>query len=187
MTTYRPQDYHSIGIYIPNAPSHCRCLLPISAPGPSPTDEPDFVSSQLTPEPGEAIFLSVEGVEGEKKDSPTSSAGDQSQSEVRQQAQLLAMQQKVSNLELENRLLKREVASMNDELSGVMGRVREAGVSVGQYEAEIASLREQASRSDHVIRQLRSHEEDLQAMLEARDSQIQVTERVVVIVNSSRV
>lgn len=91
------------------------------------------------------------------------------------QLERVALQQKVSNLELENKLLKREVASLNDELGAVMGRVHEVKESVARYESEIGSLREQATRADHMIRQLRSHEEDLQAALEARDSQIQVT------------
>lgn len=91
-----------------------------------------------------------------------------------EQPQVMALQQKVSNLELENKLLKREVASLNDELGLMMGRVRDAGESVSQYESEISALREHASRSDHMIRQMRSQEEDLQAAIEARDSQIQV-------------
>ena len=99
---------------------------------------------------------------------------EQAQSQDDLLAQRVALQQKVSNLELENRLLKREVASLNDELGSVMGRVKEAGENMNHYEAEIASLREQVSQSDHRIRQLRSHEDDLQATLEARDAQIQV-------------
>lgn len=58
-----------------------------------------------------------------------------------------------------------------------MERVREAEEGVASHRGEVDTLREQATRSDHVIRQLRSQEEDLQAVLEARDSQIQVRER----------
>jgi len=47
-----------------------------------------------------------------------------------EQPQVMALQQKVSNLELENKLLKREVASLNDELGLMMGRVRDAGESM---------------------------------------------------------
>lgn len=89
-------------------------------------------------------------------------------------SQLVTLQQRVSNLELENKLLKREVASLNDELGVMMGRVRDAGESVAQYEREISALRDHTSQSDHMIRQMRSQEEDLQAALEARDSQIEV-------------
>ena len=89
-------------------------------------------------------------------------------------SELLALQQRISNLELENKLLKREVASLNDELGVMVVRVRETGEGAGRYEKEIAALREQVAKGDHMIRQLRSHEEDLQSALEAKDSQIQV-------------
>ena len=85
-----------------------------------------------------------------------------------------SLRQKVSNLELENKLLKREVASLSDEMGSLMTRLNEASDSTSQYEREIQSLREQVSQSDHVIRQLRSHDDDLQALLEARDQQIAV-------------
>lgn len=97
-----------------------------------------------------------------------------STSQILEQSQLVTLQQRVSNLELENKLLKREVASLNDELGVMMGRVRDAGENVAQYEREISTLREHTSQSDRMIRQMRSQEEDLQAALEARDSQIEV-------------
>ena len=89
-------------------------------------------------------------------------------------SELLALQQRISNLELENKLLKREVGSLNDELGVMLVRVRETGEGAGRYEKEIAALREQVAKGDHMIRQLRSHEEDLQSILEAKESQIQV-------------
>ena len=85
-----------------------------------------------------------------------------------------SLRQKVSNLELENKLLKREIGSLNDEMGTLMTRLNEASDSTSRYEREIQSLREQVSQSDHVIRQLRSHDDDLQALLEARDQQIAV-------------
>lgn len=89
-------------------------------------------------------------------------------------AELEVWKQKVSNLELGNRLMKREVNALNEELSGVMQRLNEAGDIKSRYETEMHALREQVSRADHMIRQLRSHEEDLQASVVARDSQIEV-------------
>lgn len=85
------------------------------------------------------------------------------------------MQQKVSGLELENKLLKREMSSLNDELGTVLERVREAEECMALHRTEAESLREQTAASERVIRQLRSHDEDIQAALEARDSQIQVS------------
>ena len=89
-------------------------------------------------------------------------------------AEVHKLRQKVSNVELENKLLKREVASLNDEMGTLMTRLSEASDSSSHYDREIQSLREQVSQSDHVIRQLRSHGDDLQALLEARDQQIVV-------------
>ena len=89
-------------------------------------------------------------------------------------AEVGTLRQKVSNLELENKLLKREVGSLNDEMGTLMTRLNEASDSSSRYDREIQSLREQVSQSDHVIRQLRSHDDDLQALLEARDQQIAV-------------
>ena len=91
-----------------------------------------------------------------------------------QQAELEEWKQKVSNLKLENKLMKREVNSLNEELSSLMLKVKEGSNSKAQYEGEMQTLREQVSRADHTLRQLRSHEEDLQASVEARDSQIEV-------------
>ena len=85
-----------------------------------------------------------------------------------------SLRQKVSNLELENKLLKREIGSLNDEMGTLMTRLNGASDGTSRYEREIQSLREQVSQSDHVIRQLRSHDDDLQALLEARDQQIAV-------------
>ena len=84
------------------------------------------------------------------------------------------MQQKVSSLELENKLLKREVSSLNDELNTLLERVREAEEREAAHRGESEGLREQTSRSAGVMWQLQSHHEDLQAAMEARDSQIQV-------------
>lgn len=89
-------------------------------------------------------------------------------------AELEKWKQMVSNLELENKLMKREVTSLNEELGGVMTRLNDSSQSFAHYQSEIHALREQASQSDHMIRQLRSHGEDLQAALEVRDSQLQV-------------
>ena len=94
--------------------------------------------------------------------------------EASHEAELEEWKQKVSNLNLENKLLKREVSSLNEEMSTAMSRMEGITSSKDHYESEIHALREQASRLDHMIRQLRSQEEDLQASMVARDSQIEV-------------
>ena len=89
-------------------------------------------------------------------------------------AEIESLKQTVSNLELENKLLKREIGSLNEELASLMDKLSGHDESVAHYESEIHALREQASRTDHMIRQLRSHDEDLRATLDSRDSQITV-------------
>lgn len=90
------------------------------------------------------------------------------------EVELEEWKRKVSTLELENKLMKREVGALSEELSGVMSRINKTSSMKAHYESEMHALREQASRSDHMIRQLRSHEEDLRATAIARDSQVEV-------------
>lgn len=95
-------------------------------------------------------------------------------SESSQRKELEDLKQAISNYELENKLLKREISSLNQELDSVMHKTSGHEEQVAHYESEIHALREQASRTDHMIRQLRSHDEDLRASLEARDAQLSV-------------
>lgn len=88
-------------------------------------------------------------------------------------SQVFQLQQKVSNLELENKLLNREVRSLTGELGALRSQSAEMKDTILHYESEVDSLREEVSRTDHMIRQLRSGEEDIKAELDARNSQIQ--------------
>ena len=146
-------------------------------------EEVDGTTGDLPP--GAAVAESISASKEEEETETTATELSQQQTDASEteqdqstdsqlHAKITSLQQKLSNLSLENKLLKREVSSLNDELSQVSGRVKEVGNATARYESEIDALREQASRSDHMIRQLRSHEEDLQAALDARDSQIQV-------------
>lgn len=128
-------------------------------------DDHTLASSPLEPEREHEVEVNIN-----KEARPSSSADSESATA----AELEKWKQTVSNLELENKLMKREVISLNEELGGVMTRLNEASQSVVHYQSEIHALREQSSQSDHMIRQLRSHDEDLQAAVEVRDSQLQV-------------
>ena len=110
----------------------------------------------------------------DRPNTPGAGEGVASTGDGSHEAELEEWKHKVSTLELENKLMKREVSALNEELSGVMSRINEASSVKAHYESEMHALREQASRSDHMIRQLRSHEEDLRATALARDSQVEV-------------
>lgn len=88
-------------------------------------------------------------------------------------SQLLQLQQKASNLELENKLLREEVRSLTGELEVLRHHSAEMKDTLLHYESEVDSLREEVTRTDHMMRRLRSGEEDSKAELDARNSQIQ--------------
>ena len=129
------------------------------------------LKSEKTAEQSSNISESQPIPSGDHSDGPSQPQNNTDQTLL---VEVDSLHQKVSNLELENKLLKREIGSLNDEMGTLMTRLNEASDSTSRYEREIQSLREQVSQSDHVIRQLRSHDDDLQALLEARDQQIAV-------------
>ena len=86
----------------------------------------------------------------------------------------IALQQRISSLELENRLLKQEMTSLNSELGAMTGRLREVEGERGKRAEERQELRERLEQLERALRKLHSREEDLQAMLNARDTQIEV-------------
>ncbi|XP_050405354.1 golgin subfamily A member 5 [Patella vulgata] len=79
--------------------------------------------------------------------------------------------QHISSLELENRLLRNEVASLNTEMASLLQRSKEA-----QTELENAKMKVNKSNSenDQVVRELRARENDLTEALAAKDSQLAI-------------
>ncbi|CAH1792461.1 unnamed protein product [Owenia fusiformis] len=86
----------------------------------------------------------------------------------------LQAQQQLSSLELENKLLKSEVASLNQEMSSVIDRVKMTNKEVEKHKRKTEMLNQQLSRSDQIIRELQSRESDLTESLGAKDSQLAV-------------
>ena len=84
------------------------------------------------------------------------------------------LKEQVSNLELENRLLKREVTSLNQELTNVTDRARQAEKGLSDVRRQMESSRQVSSQSDRLVRDLQGRHDDLIQTLAARDSQIAV-------------
>ncbi|XP_078349611.1 golgin subfamily A member 5-like isoform X2 [Oculina patagonica] len=80
----------------------------------------------------------------------------------------------VSNLELENMLLRKEVASLNEEMVSVVQRAKEAERKVKDAEKQLQRSQEQLSTSEDIARQLRMKEDDFTEALNAKDSQLAV-------------
>eukprot|EP00118_Oscarella_pearsei_P001753 m.8360 g.8360 ORF g.8360 m.8360 type:complete len:695 (+) comp20534_c0_seq1:40-2124(+) len=85
-----------------------------------------------------------------------------------------ALRDKISNLELENRLLKREVTSLNEELSATAERNRHIHDELVGARKELEPSRQRASKTDRLMRDLQSQHDDLTATLAAKDSQLAV-------------
>lgn len=84
------------------------------------------------------------------------------------------LQQKVSSLELENKLLKNEVASLNQEMATVLQRSKDAQNEVELMRKKLEGNQRTQSQSDQMVRELQSRESDLMEALQAKDSQLGV-------------
>ncbi|XP_071784235.1 golgin subfamily A member 5-like [Asterias amurensis] len=80
----------------------------------------------------------------------------------------------LSSLALENKLLKNEVASLNQEMMAAHSRARSAQEELYIVKEEMQRRQQQMSSSDSIIRQLQAREEDLTEELGAKNSQLAV-------------
>lgn len=83
-------------------------------------------------------------------------------------------QQNLSSLELENKLLKNEVQSLNQEMSSVVNRAKEAETELNRVKKKMNEHNRSSSKHDHMLRELQSRESDLMEVLGAKDSQLAV-------------
>ncbi|CAB4015650.1 golgin subfamily A member 5 [Paramuricea clavata] len=81
---------------------------------------------------------------------------------------------RVSNLELENKLLRKEVDSLNGELLSLVQRSKEAQERVQSAERESERLNEQLKKEGKLLREFQSREDDLREAMSAKDSQLAV-------------
>ncbi|ESP02313.1 hypothetical protein LOTGIDRAFT_82054, partial [Lottia gigantea] len=79
--------------------------------------------------------------------------------------------QHISSLELENRLLRNEVSSLNTEMASLLARSKDSQKELENTKKQIHSS---ASQNDQIIRELRARENDLSEALTAKDSQLAI-------------
>ncbi|XP_078720733.1 golgin subfamily A member 5 isoform X1 [Lampetra fluviatilis] len=82
--------------------------------------------------------------------------------------------QELSNLRLENQLLRNEVSSLNQEMVSLMQRNKQIQEDLGLARARMEKWDADASRGDRVARLLQARVDDLTASLAAKDSQLAV-------------
>lgn len=79
-----------------------------------------------------------------------------------------------SSMDLENRLLKNEVASLNQEMSSLVQRAKDSQTELVRLKQKMADQVQSATKSDHIIRELQNREQDLMEALGAKDSQLAI-------------
>ncbi|KAG5266099.1 hypothetical protein AALO_G00249780 [Alosa alosa] len=82
--------------------------------------------------------------------------------------------QVLSNLRLENQLLRSEVASLNQEMASVIQRAKDTQEELNLARARTEKWNSDQSRTDRAIRELRSQVDDLTEALSAKDGQLAV-------------
>ncbi|XP_048586327.1 golgin subfamily A member 5 [Nematostella vectensis] len=81
---------------------------------------------------------------------------------------------RVSNLELENKLLRKEVSSLNEEMVSQLQRAKDAEKRAQETDRHLDHAQQQLSINEGIIRQLRQAEDDFNEALSAKDSQLAV-------------
>ncbi|XP_051006662.1 golgin subfamily A member 5 [Acomys russatus] len=84
------------------------------------------------------------------------------------------MSHELSNLRLENQLLRNEVQSLNQEMASVLQRSKETQEELNKARARVEKWNVDHSKSDRITRELRAQVDDLTEAVAAKDSQLAV-------------
>ncbi|XP_051886886.1 golgin subfamily A member 5 isoform X2 [Pristis pectinata] len=80
----------------------------------------------------------------------------------------------LSNLRLENQLLRNEVNSLNQEMASLIQRSKQTQEELNKARKQIEKWNTENSKTDRISRELRSQVDDLNEVLSAKDSQLAV-------------
>uniref|UniRef100_A0A671L1G1 Golgin subfamily A member 5 n=1 Tax=Sinocyclocheilus anshuiensis TaxID=1608454 RepID=A0A671L1G1_9TELE len=93
---------------------------------------------------------------------------------IKDQQQQQGQEQVISNLRLENQLLRSEVSSLNQEMASVIQRAKNMQEEVNLARARAEKWNLDQSRVDRTVRELRAQVDDLTEALSAKDGQLAV-------------
>ncbi|XP_051833311.1 golgin subfamily A member 5 [Antechinus flavipes] len=82
--------------------------------------------------------------------------------------------QELSNLRLENQLLRNEVQSLNQEMALLIQRSKETQEELNKARARVEKWNVDHSKNDQIVRELRAQVDDLTEAIGAKDSQLAV-------------
>ncbi|XP_077092753.1 golgin subfamily A member 5 [Siphateles boraxobius] len=106
------------------------------------------------------------------EDQPTPEIPHQDRHEDLQQQQ--GQEQVISNLRLENQLLRNEVSSLNQEMASLIQRAKDTQEEVNLARARADKWNSDQSRVDRTVRELSAQVDDLTEALSAKDGQLAV-------------
>lgn len=112
-----------------------------------------------------------EDQEGSPKESPSSDATCTDHSPAPSDG---GKSHELSNLRLENQLLRNEVQSLNQEMASLLQRSKETQEELTKARARVEKWNADHSKSDRVTRELRAQVDDLTEAAAAKDSQLAV-------------
>ncbi|XP_035183914.1 golgin subfamily A member 5 isoform X2 [Oxyura jamaicensis] len=130
------------------------------------TTEDNSTRSQETPDSSDSgLGAQVDGV----KDSSLSAAANPSLT-----ANDDFKSHELSNLRLENQLLRNEVQSLNQEMASLIQRSKETQEELNKSRERVEKWNVDHSKSDRLVRELRARVDDLTEAVGAKDSQLAV-------------
>ncbi|XP_065822615.1 golgin subfamily A member 5 [Labrus bergylta] len=116
--------------------------------------------SQETPEGSDSGFALPQ--ESSRQEPPPPPPTEEPQSQI------------LSSLRLENQLLRSEVASLNQEMASVIQRAKSLQDELNQTRLRADRWNSEQAQTDRMLRELRSHVDDLTEALSAKDGQLAV-------------
>lgn len=96
------------------------------------------------------------------------------QQDRHQEFQQQGQEQVISNLRLENQLLRNEVSSLNQEMASLIQRAKDTQAEVNLARARADKWNSDQSRVDRTVRELSAQVDDLTEALSAKDGQLAV-------------
>nr|XP_048305446.1 golgin subfamily A member 5 [Myodes glareolus]XP_048305447.1 golgin subfamily A member 5 [Myodes glareolus]XP_048305448.1 golgin subfamily A member 5 [Myodes glareolus]XP_048305449.1 golgin subfamily A member 5 [Myodes glareolus]XP_048305451.1 golgin subfamily A member 5 [Myodes glareolus] len=112
--------------------------------------------------------------EGHQESSKESTASEAPSTEHSQALPDGNRSHELSNLRLENQLLRNEVQSLNQEMASLLQRSKETQEELNKARARVEKWNVDHSKSDRITRELRAQVNDLTEAVAAKDSQLAV-------------
>ncbi|XP_069493844.1 golgin subfamily A member 5 isoform X2 [Ambystoma mexicanum] len=132
-------------------------------------DDSTNIQSNAVPCPGTPDGTKAVHLDANREDASSSSASSHSHA-----ANDDGKTHELSNLRLENQLLRNEVQSLNQEMAALLQRSKETQEELNKSRTRMEKWNTDYSKSDRVVRELRAQVDDMMEVISAKDAQLAV-------------